>query len=56
MLERGTSGLMSGAGKRGGASASVLALGLDSTLSGQPHRDPTELSRSVGDLAIYSVR
>jgi len=36
MLERGTSGLMSGAGKRGGASASVLALGLDSTLSGQP--------------------
>ena len=31
MLEMGTSGLMSVAGKRGGASASALALGLDST-------------------------
>jgi len=31
MLEMGTSGLMSGAGKRGGATASALAPGLDST-------------------------
>jgi len=34
MLEMGTSGLMSGAGKRGGASASALAPGLDSTSRG----------------------
>jgi hypothetical protein len=34
MLEMGTSGLMSGAGKRGGASASALALSLDSTSRG----------------------
>jgi len=34
MPEIGTSGLMSGDGKRGGASASVLAPVLDSTSSG----------------------
>src|SRR6266542_1466578 len=35
MLEMGTSGLMSGAGKRDGASASALAPSLDSTNRGQ---------------------
>jgi hypothetical protein len=54
MLEMGTSGLMSGAGKRGGASASALALSLDSTTPSAPARDkavPTSLrSFSVLDV------
>src|SRR6266540_1496647 len=37
MLEMGTSGLMSGAGKRDGASASALAPSLDSTKWGPLH-------------------
>jgi len=47
MLETGTSGLMSGAGKRGGVSASVLAPGLDSTQTGQPQLPAKKLRCSL---------
>ena len=49
MLETGTSGLMSGAGKRGGVSASVLAPGLDSTAFWQTrfNGDPAIIGRPL---------
>ena len=57
MLETGTSGLMSGAGKRGGVSASVLAPGLDSTSGGslqvRPFPSPT---LSTPHLAVPSLQ
>jgi hypothetical protein len=61
MLEMGTSGLMSGAGKRGGASASVPAPGLDSTFRGQVHSitvlfNTTQLSFSGSDWNITPPR
>ena len=51
MLEMGTSGLMSGAGKRGGAVASALAPSLDSTEEGQQaeERDWCGTERRRGD-------
>jgi uncharacterized protein (TIGR03437 family) len=44
----GTSGLMSGAGKRGGTSVSALALGLDSTFKGQLQTTPMSFSATPG--------
>lgn len=57
------SGLMSGAGKRGGASAPALAPGLDSTSRGSlqwgrefpsPYLRPNRLWHSLSPLAIRS--
>jgi len=52
MLETGTSGLMSGAGKRGGVSASVLAPGLDSTR--RLDRGVPKLSPAWHPLAVWA--
>ena len=54
MLEMGTSGLMSGAGKRGDASASVLAPGLDSTQLSAATRDKAT-STSLRWLGVLDV-
>ena len=56
MLETGMSGLMSGARKRGGASASALASGLDSTMGWllvgkSKHNDTPLMSKYAPDLA-----
>jgi len=56
MLEMGTSGLMSGAGKRGGATASALAPGLDSTFWGQVHDSNIYVrSKRAGERVMESV-
>jgi len=54
MPEIGTSGLMSGVGKRGGASASVLAPNLDSTQLSAAARDKAE-STSLRLLTVLDV-
>ena len=54
MLEMGTSGLMSGAGKRGDASASVLAPGLDSTTPPTTTHDKAA-STSLRLLSVLDV-
>ena len=54
MLETGTSGLMSGAEKRGGAPASVLALGLDSTQPSAAARDKAA-STSLRSLTVLNI-
>jgi hypothetical protein len=54
MPEIGTSGLMSGVGKRGGASASVLAPNLDSTQLSAAARDKAA-STSLRLLTVLDV-